>query len=110
MVYFSIRVFPAFRSPLFRKVQTKCDGSKEKQVILALENLSPSSYRAPFYQSGEVSQIEARPGVNIRSNAPRERRARTVWHVDAGTTTANLIAGCRNQGLQSLVWQLLNTR
>ena len=58
--------------PLLHKVQTKCDGSEEKQVILAVRAWVRHCTRHYFIYLGEVRlkcQLWNWPGVNVWSSA-----------------------------------------
>ena len=95
--------------PLLNKVQTKCDGSKEKQVILALRAWVHHHTGHHYIDPGKLRskhRLLSWPSVYIRPSTSWGNGNHRVacW---CSMPALNPAACCRNLGLQSLVLQLL---
>ena len=83
--------------------------TRYKSSSLSARTLSQSSYRIPFYLSGR-SKVEALAfELTWRKQLVKCHTGDGKHYVACrcGTPAANPVAGCHNQGLQSVLWQLL---
>ena len=99
-----------FCLPLFCKDQAKCDGSEEKQVILAFgARVRHTGHH--FYLSERRNIEEAAFDLTWRKHLVQYQAGDGKHRVTCrcGTPAANPIAGCHKQGLRSLACQIFKT-